>query len=127
MDKDGVISITDESEAIEPFLSNLSRAVLSKNSIKELKGEGYDVRFIGTTKNVQSLAYALNEYAEAFNIVGVFASPFSISLIPDTINGATRAYMCFLAFTPAAARQIDKLIQAKKAENFFQEGEVPNG
>lgn len=123
-------------ETVTPFLNEAGLAAINSNKVYELGPQSYDtspgeakfvcdaapVRFLGTTQSPQKLGELINEYAEAFKVVGILSPPMSLPL-----NDGRTVYLCYLAFTPAAARIIDKLIKFEKNSGFAVEGEIPNG
>lgn len=108
-------------DMVKPLLSEVGLAAVNSRKVLYLSDNGYAVRYLGTRKSPERLAELINKYAAAFRVVGILAPPIELSLIDGT-----SVYLCYLAFTPEAAKIIDQLIETGKSD-FVHEGELPNG
>lgn len=121
----GAFQVEDVTKDVLPYLSKAGEAAINSRKVTNLMDTDYQVRFIATQNGPKRLAEIINEYAEAFQVVGVLAHPLKLDLVPD-LSGPRALYACYLAYTPAAARIIDKLISYEKHTGFIKEGEMPD-
>jgi hypothetical protein len=103
-------SIWDE---LKSKLSPETVAKIESRKVLELSGPDFEVKFLGSRGNLDKLAEMITEYSNGLQIVGNFQPGVSIELM-----GGEMMYTSYIAFTPASARIIDKLIKLEHKEQY---------
>ena len=107
---------------VRDHLSKEGLEAVNLPKVTNLHDTWYQVRFLGTRNGPERLAQLINEYAAGLKVVGVLTPPIVVKMVDGSL-----LHLVYLAFAPASARIIDKLMEADKNTGFAPEGAVPNG
>jgi len=126
----GALEVEDIWDSIKHRINSSARLELEKRTVKDIRDFDYEVRFMGmrggalhTEEAFAKFADIINDTCRTFKIVGSLSKALCIPLAGDLIG--TAFYVSYIAFTPEAAKTIDKLIKLDKSSRFFVEGEMP--
>jgi hypothetical protein len=120
------LQMEDISHLVNCSLFQETQESLEARKVENAQGRGYMVRFIGVkapTFNLgagaKKLAELLNEVCGAYQVVGHLQMPVSIPLHVDSTTPES-LYVCYVAFTPEAARALDELTKLKTGPSFIE-------
>lgn len=116
-----------------PHLFESTKNVL-KRQVPAIKDRDYEVRYLGVRGKSIDLAAAgkrlaeiINEAAGGLQVVGRLGTTLKLDLYHENPTTEPESvFLAYLAFTPDAAKIVDKLVRLDKNSVFFEVGAAPN-